>query len=148
MITDGEKWHHLAVKKLPALFRGVTSKHVGDFYFLNCLHAYRTENKFKKHYNVCKNHDYFYVKMPKQDNEIMKYNHGEKSMKVPYIIYAELEYLLEKRSTCYNNPEKSSTTEINELISSGCSLFIHCSFDLTKNKLNCYRGKDCMERSC
>ena len=86
--------------------------------------------------------------MPKQDNEIMKYNHGEKSMKVPYIIYAELEYLLEKRSICYNNPDKSSTTEINELISSGCSLFIHCSFDLTKNKLNCYRGKDCMERFC
>ena len=49
MITDGEKWHHLAVKKLPALFRGVTSKHVGDSYFLNCLHAYRTEKKLKKH---------------------------------------------------------------------------------------------------
>ena len=86
--------------------------------------------------------------MSKQDNEIMKYNHGEKSLKVPYIIYAELEPLLEKRSTCYNNPEKSSTIEINELIPSGCSLLIHCSFDLTKNKLNCYRGKDCMERFC
>ena len=148
MITDGEKWHHLAVKKWPALFRGVTSKHVGDFYCLNCLHAYRTENKLKKHYNVSKNHDYFYVKMQKQDNEILKYNHGEKSMKVPYIIYADLESLLEKRSTCYNNPEKSSTTEINELTPSGYSLFIHCSFHLTKNKLDCYRGKDCMERFC
>ena len=31
MITDGKKWHYLAVKRLPALFRGVTSKHVGDF---------------------------------------------------------------------------------------------------------------------
>ena len=34
MITDGEKWHYLAVKSLPALFRGITSKHEGDFYCL------------------------------------------------------------------------------------------------------------------
>ena len=36
MITDGEKWHYLAVKSLSALFRGITSKHVGDFY---CVHT-------------------------------------------------------------------------------------------------------------
>ena len=28
------------------------------------------------------------------------------------------------------------------------SLFTNCSFDLASNKLNCYRGKDCMERFC
>ena len=31
MITDGKKWHYLAVKSLSALFRGITSKHVGTF---------------------------------------------------------------------------------------------------------------------
>ena len=34
--------------------------------------------------------------MPEEDNKILKYNHGEKSMKVPFIIYADLESLLEK----------------------------------------------------
>ena len=34
-------------------------------------------------------------------------------IKVPFIIYADLESLLEKMSTCHNNPEKSSTTKIN-----------------------------------
>ena len=29
-----------------------------------------------------------------KDNNIIKYNHGEKSMKVPFIIYADLEFLL------------------------------------------------------
>ena len=67
-------------------------------------------------------------------------------MKVPFIIYAELESLLEKMSTCHSPPEKSSTIKINEHTPSGCSLFTHCSFDLTKNKLDCYRGKTCMER--
>ena len=29
--------------------------------------------------------------MPTKDNNIIKYNHGEKSMKVAFIIYADLE---------------------------------------------------------
>ena len=86
--------------------------------------------------------------MPNEDNKILKYNHGEKSMKVPFIIYADLESLLEKMSTCHNNPKNSSTTKINKHIHSGYSLFTHCLFDLTKNNLDCYRGKDCMERFC
>ena len=38
MITDGEKWHYLAVKSLSTLFRGITSNNNGDFYCLNCFH--------------------------------------------------------------------------------------------------------------
>ena len=45
MITDGNKWHFLAAKKLPALLRGITSKHDGDFYHLYCFHSYSTEKK-------------------------------------------------------------------------------------------------------
>ena len=41
--------------------------------------------------------------MPKEDNKILKDNHGEKSMKVTFIIYADLE----KMRICHNNPEKS-----------------------------------------
>ena len=70
------------------------------------LHSYRTENNLKKHENVCKYNDYCYVEVPNEDNEIIKYNHEEKPMKVPIIVYADLESLLEKMSTCYNNPEK------------------------------------------
>ena len=49
--------------------------------------------------------------MPEEDNKILKYNHVEKSMRVPFVIYADLECLFEKMSTCYNNSEKSSTTK-------------------------------------
>ena len=43
--------------------------------------------------------------MPKKDNKILKYDHGEKSMKGAFIIYADLGSLLEKISTCHNNPK-------------------------------------------
>ena len=41
-------------------------------------------------------HEYCYVEMPNQDNKILKYNHGEKSMKASFTTYADLEWLLEK----------------------------------------------------
>ena len=85
--------------------------------------------------------------MPKEDNKILNYNHEEKSMKVPFIIYADLESLLEKMNTCHNNP-KNSTTKINKHIPSGYSLFTHCSFDTTKNRLDYYRGKNCKKTFC
>ena len=90
---------------MPAFFRGITSNNNGDFYCLNCFHSFRTKNKLKKHKNICENHDYCYVQMPKEDNKILKYNHGEKSMKVPFIIYADIESSLKKMNTCYNNPK-------------------------------------------
>ena len=83
--------------------------------------------------------------MPKEDNKILKYNHGEKSMKVPFVIYADLESLLEKMNTCHNDHKKSSTTKINKHTPSGYSLVTHCSFDKAKNKLDYYRGKNCMK---
>ena len=38
IIADGKKWHYLAVKSLSALLTGITSRHDGDFYCLNCFH--------------------------------------------------------------------------------------------------------------
>ena len=61
MITDGEKWHYLAVKSLSALLRRMTGYNSGDFYCLNYFRSYTTKNKLKKLKNVCENHDYCYA---------------------------------------------------------------------------------------
>ena len=109
MITDkNNKWHYLAVKRLSALFRGITSSNNGDFYCLNCFHSYRTLNKLKRHERVCNNHDYCRIDMPKEHEKI-EYLPGEKSLKAPLIVCADLECLLEKIPSCRNNPENSCT---------------------------------------
>ena len=104
MITDGEKWHYLTVKNLSGLLRGITSNHKEGFYCLNCFCAHSTKNKLEAHKNICENHDYCHVEMPTKDNNTIKYNEGEKSIKLPFVVYADLECLLEKISTCQNNP--------------------------------------------
>ena len=148
MITDGGKWHYLVVNNLSRLLRGITSNHHDGFYCSNCFHSYRTKNKLEAHKKICENHDYCHVEMPIKGNNIIQYNHGEKSIKMPFIIYADLECLLEKMDTCEHDPNKSSTTKINKHPPSGYSIFTHCSFDESKNKISYYRGDDCMKKFC
>ena len=86
MITNGEKWHYLAVKSLPALLRGLTSNHNRGFYCSIYFHSYGTKNRLKIHERVCNDHDYCYVEMPNEDNKILEYNYGEKSLKAPFLL--------------------------------------------------------------
>ena len=74
-----------------ALWRGITSKHYGDFYCLNCLHSFRTKNKLEFHKKVCENKDFCNVIMPSKDNKILKFNQYNKSDKEPLILYVDLE---------------------------------------------------------
>ena len=117
MITNGEQWHYIALKtvrtddgfsrpirSLPRLLRGIAGNHDGDFYCLNCLHSFRTDNALKRHERFCDNNDYCHVQMPTKNNKALKYNHVEKSLKVPFTIYAGLECLLIKQQSCQNNP--------------------------------------------
>ena len=134
MISNGENWHYLVITNLSGLLRGITSNHKEDFYCLNCFCAYSTKNKLEAHKKICENHDYCHAEMPSKDNNTIKYNQGEKYIKLPFVVYADLECLLEKSSTCQDNPNESSTTEINKHTPSVYSLFTHCSFD--KPKIN------------
>ena len=43
----------------------------------------------------------------------------KKSVKVLFVIYANIESILEKLDTCHNNPEKSSTEKVNKNIVCG-----------------------------
>ena len=75
--------------------------------------------------------------MPNGENNILKCNPGEKSMKITYIIYDD-----------FNDPKKSSKTKISKHTPSGFSLFTYWSFDKTKNNPGYYRGKDYMKVLC
>ena len=86
--------------------------------------------------------------MPDEDNKILNYISGEKSLTVPFTIYADLECLLQKINTCSNNPDKSYTDKKATHRTSRYSLVTCCLFDKSKNECNYYRGKDCMKIFC
>ena len=114
--SEGQQRQYLAVKKLSALFRGITSKHHGDFYCLNCLHSFATENKRESHKKVCEKKEFCNVVMSSEDTKTLEFNQCQKSDKAPFIIYAHLACIIEKIDGCKNNTENSSTTKVSEHI--------------------------------
>ena len=55
---------------------------------------------------------------------------------------------IKKLQSSQNNPEKSYTEKKARHEPSGWAMFTRCSFDKKENKLNYYRGKDCIEELC
>ena len=68
--------------------------------------------------------------MATEDNKILKYNYGGKSLKVAAVIYVDLEYFLEKNALMSNNLEKSYTEKKTKHTPSAYSIFTSCSFNL------------------
>ena len=87
------------------------------------------KKNLKKHEKVCNDHDSCYVEMPNEDNKILKYNYGEKSLTSPFIFYAYLQCLVEKMHSCQNNfgksyTEKKKKTQLSiRLLYTSCKLF-------------------------
>ena len=99
--------------------------------------------------------------MSSEDTKILEFNQYQKPDKATFIIYAGLECIVEKIDGCKNNPEYSSTalmhiqhifmyssTKVSEYILSGFSMSAISSFRSTENKLDVYKGKDCMKKFC
>ena len=135
MITDeGKNWHYLTVISISRLFKGITSNHHGDFYCLNCFYSYTTttttKKRLTKHEKICKDHGFCHIIMPDEENKILKYNSGEKSLKVPFIIYISLKCSPKKTDIYY-------------------SRVTCCYFDKLKTEHSYYRGKeDCKKNFC
>ena len=86
--------------------------------------------------------------MLSEDSKILNFNQQQKSDKATFIIYKDVESIIEKIDACKNNPENSSTTKVSEHIPSGFSMSIISSFRSIENKHNVYGGNDCMKKFC
>ena len=49
--------------------------------------------------------------MHSEDTKILEFNEYKKSDKTPFVVYTDLECLIEKTDGCKSNPENSSTTK-------------------------------------
>ena len=94
--------------------------------------------------------------MRSDDAKVLEFNQYQKSDKTPFIIYTDLECIIEKIDGWKNNLENSSTTKVSEHIPSGFSIStISTIFSIfisscrcIENKHDVYRGIDCLKKFC
>ena len=63
------------------------------------------------HRRACENKDFCNANMPSDNTKIKEFSQYQKSDKVPFIIYADLQCIIEKTDRFKHNPENSSTSK-------------------------------------
>ena len=94
--VQNEGWQYLQVQKITASLRRITSKHDGDFYCLNFVLFFWTENKLKSHEKVCKNKGFGgIIILSQKDNILHNLINIWSQIKCHPFFYADLESLTE-----------------------------------------------------
>ncbi|XP_065664489.1 uncharacterized protein LOC136086141 [Hydra vulgaris] len=136
LISDGETNHYCLINNLSRLLSSQTSKrNCATHYCRNCLLGFSSEESLSKHKLYCNTHDSVRIDLPKQGST-MYFKHYYKSMRVPFVTYADFESFIKPINTCTPNPNESYTKQYQKHIPSSFCYYIKC-FDqsIYKDKL-------------
>ena len=148
LITENNRKHYVAIKSLSRLLSSQNTKHKGIEYFCkNCLQGFNEESSRDEHLDYCINNKSVKVEMPHR-NPIVQYSDGQFQIKVPFIMYADFESILEPIQGPENNPRISSTRGINNHVPSGWCIHSEFAYGKVENPLKLYRGEDCVKKFC
>ena len=129
LISDDTKQHYCWIKDISKLLSLQTSKdgHVRHVCF-RCLNTFKTEKSLASHHDYCKSHEAIKIERPKEKTKISFQNHN-RSMRVPFIVYAEFVSFTPQLSACQPNPDKSYNKQYQKHIPSAFCYQIKCFDD-------------------
>ena len=83
--------------------------------------------------------------MPKQGSTV-EFKDGQNQFKVPFIMYADFESILEPMDPVKpGSPNQPYTNEVNQHTPSGWCVYSKFAYEDVDDPLRTYRGKDCIE---
>ena len=119
LVTESNRKHYMAIKSLSRLLSSQNTKRNGKEYFCrNCLQVFWEESCRNEHEGYCKDNESVRIEMPHK-NPIVQYSDGQFQFKVPFIMYADFESILELIQGPENNRRISATRGINVHTPSG-----------------------------
>ena len=143
LLTEEDKSHYVWVKNLSRLLYDQNKAKTKKHFCVRCLQGFTKEELLQKHEEACVNEQPIRIEMPKQNK--IKFINYQKQMKVPYVIYADFESIIEPIHTALPNPKESNTTKTEH--HNGCSFcyMVVCS-DGTCQDPVLYRGENATEK--
>ena len=148
IIKDGDKRHYVAIKSLERLLSKMNSKHNPTQHVCtNCLQGFSDVQSRDDHYEYSRSNESVRIEMPTR-NPIVEYSKGQHQFKVPFIMYADFESILEPIQGVSNNPNLSSTRGVNVHKPSGWCLHSKFAYGNVEKPTTQYRGSDCVEKFC
>ena len=93
-----------------------------------CLNIFNSEESLASHHDYCKSYDAIKIELPEEGSNI-SFKYHNRSMRVPFIVYADCEFFTPQLSTCQPNPEKSDTKQYQKHIPCGFCYHMNCFDD-------------------
>ena len=91
LISDEEKQHYCLIKNLSRFISSKLTKHCGTVEICrSCLNHFPDKKKLKNHEDYCFQNETVKIEMPKEGSSI-SFIHHNRSIKVPFVIYADFE---------------------------------------------------------
>jgi len=113
LISDDEKQHYCLIKSLSKLLASQVSKTKCKRYFCRrCLNSYTREDKLEHHQEYCNNHEAVRIELP-EPGTMLGFKNYSRSMRHPFVVYADFESFIKPIDTCQPDPSKSYTKNIN-----------------------------------
>ena len=151
IVSEDRINHYTAIKSLSRLLKSSDTKHECKQHFcINCLQGFMQESSRDQHQVYCEDNESVRVKMPKQGSTV-EFKNGQNQFKVPFIMYADFESILELMNPVEPgspNPSKPYTNEVNQHMPSGWCVYSKFAYREVVTPLRTYRGKDCIETFC
>ena len=129
LISDDEKRHYCLIKSMSRLLSSQTSKRNGvQYYCMRCLNPFHSQESLDKHLEYCSTHEAVKIEMP-GEGTILSFKNYNRSMRVPFIVYADFESFIKPIDTCEPNPENSYTKQYQKHTPSSFCYYIKCFDD-------------------
>ena len=139
-IADDVRKHYCLIKNMSKLTSMQISKHKESVHIcFKCVNHFPNEKALNIHKEICKSNEF--IEMPEKETFIEFENHI-RSQKMPFVIYADFESLVEPISGCQPNPQKCFTNQFQKHKPCGFCYHIKCSFNEKLSKTVTYRMKN------
>ena len=123
MVSEDGIRHYTVIKSLSRLLSSKNSNTKRKQHFcMNCLQGFTQELSRDQHQVYCKDNESVRVEMPKQGSSI-EFKDGQNQFRVPYIMYADFELILEPMGHGSSDPNQPYTNEVNLHTPSGWCVY-------------------------
>ena len=144
LITEGTKTHYVLIKDFNKLMYNQTKHKERKHFCMHCLQCFSSERVLNNHKGNCiQLNGTQAVKMPTKDNSILKFNNYHKQQPTPFVIYADIEALLQKVERGQPDSNESYTERFQRHVDCGSAYKVVCCYDDKYSKDICiYRGEN------
>ena len=126
LISDDEKQHYCLIKSLSRLLASqVSNMKCKRCFCRRCLNSYDSEDKLKLHQEYCNNHEAVKIDLPKPGT-MLGFKNYNRSMRHPFVVYADFESFIKPTDTCQADPSKPYTKKYQPHVPSSFCYYIKC----------------------